>query len=94
MTTRKNSEGLNRLKQSVVAELGLTSSKMAENIGNSADFMNSSMYEFSGELGINPGAGANSFNSGNITTAAAGRFGGKIGGNMVKKMIEMAKNDL
>jgi len=85
----KNSEGLNRLKQSVVSELGLT-----VNGQNYREYLNSSKFEVARELGINLQNGYN----GNLTTSEAGRIGGKIGGkiggNMVKKMIEMAESQL
>lgn len=47
-------------------------------------------YEVAKELGIPLHQGGN----GELTTEAAGRIGGKIGGSMVREMISMAMQEL
>lgn len=47
-------------------------------------------YEVAKELGIPLQQGGN----GGLTTEAAGRIGGKIGGSMVREMISMAMQEL
>jgi hypothetical protein len=54
------------------------------------DEFNKVKMEIASELGINMHPEYN----GHISARDAGRLGGKIGGNMVKKMIKYAENNM
>ena len=53
---------------------------------NAANFLNNFKYEVANEVGVNLKNGYN----GNISA----RDAGKIGGNMVRKLIEKAENEM
>ena len=74
-------DGLNQLKAQVMKANGYNvNSSQPSNV----------KYEIADELGIPLTKGYN----GNLTAEQAGKIGGPIGGNMVKEMVKMAKQQL
>jgi small acid-soluble spore protein D (minor alpha/beta-type SASP) len=69
------------------ARKGLDQLKAKVTNANSPD---QAKYEVAKEHDISLGKGYN----GNIKAKDAGKIGGNIGGNMVKELIQMAKNEL
>lgn len=63
--------------------------RLKASLTNSTD-PSETKFEVAGELGIPLGHGDN----GDITAREAGKIGGKIGGQMVKELIEIANQEM